>query len=40
MKDGTEGDWSLIEFNAMSAGAGTTCERIQQMTELLSNGVL
>ena len=40
MKDGPDGEWSLIEFNAMSAGCATTCERLQTMNSFLSETVL
>lgn len=40
MKDGPEGGWKLIEFNAMSPGSATTCERVQQMNSFLSDTVM
>jgi len=39
MKDGPEGEWSLIEFNAMSAGSAPTCERLQAFNKFLSETV-
>jgi hypothetical protein len=36
MKDGPEGHWSLVEFNAISPGSGTTSDRLQRFTYFLS----
>lgn len=39
MKDGPDGNWSLVEFNASSPGCGTTSDRIQRFSYFLS-GIL
>lgn len=40
MKDGPDGEWSLVEFNAISAGSATTCERLQHMNSFLSDTIM